>query len=100
MPKLNTLSDLLVDQLRDLYSAETQLLQALPDLAAAAGDQDLRDGFEEHLQQTREHVERLKRVLKSLGADPAGGAGDEDMGTGELHGCSCARDRAGQAAVS
>lgn len=70
--KLQDLQDLYVEQLRDLYSAETQLLGALPKMAAAATDAALRQGFEDHLTQTQEHVGRLEGLLGELGQEPGG----------------------------
>jgi ferritin-like metal-binding protein YciE len=55
----NSLRGLYVDELRDLYSAEKQLTKALPKMAKAAISEQLRNGFTEHLEQTRGHVERL-----------------------------------------
>jgi len=60
--EIQTLNDLLVEQLQDLYNAETQLLVALPKLASASSHEELRDAFEKHLQETREHVSRLDRI--------------------------------------
>ena len=65
--KLKTLEDLLHHELKDLYSAETQLLKALPKMAEAAENDDLRAAFEEHLQQTQGHVERLEEAGEILG---------------------------------
>ncbi|MGB2628258.1 MAG: ferritin-like domain-containing protein [Candidatus Acidiferrum sp.] len=65
--KDNNLRGLFVDELRDLYDAENRLVKALPKMAKAASSEKLRTGFEEHLEQTKEHVERLKQVLSSLG---------------------------------
>jgi ferritin-like metal-binding protein YciE len=65
--KNNTLRRLFIDELRDLYDAENRLVKALPKLAKAAESDELRSGFEEHLEQTKGHVERLKKVLTSLG---------------------------------
>ena len=70
--KMKSLQDLLVDQLKDLYSAENQLVKALPKMAKAASNPDLRAGFEEHLEQTRGHVERLEQVCDDLGVTPKG----------------------------
>jgi ferritin-like metal-binding protein YciE len=69
---LASLHDLLVDELRDLHSAETQLLGALPKLAKAATNRDLKRGFTHHLSQTRGHVRRLARALKILGSSVNG----------------------------
>jgi ferritin-like metal-binding protein YciE len=72
MPKLTSLSDLLVHELKDLYHAEKQLVKALPRMARAAHDAELRMGFAEHLQQTKHHVERIEQAMKKLGATPRG----------------------------
>jgi ferritin-like metal-binding protein YciE len=69
---MESLHDLFVDQLQDLYSAETQLVDALPKLAGAASHEELRDAFEQHLAETREHVKRLERILKDIGEEPGG----------------------------
>src|SRR6187549_190946 len=65
--KLNTLEDLLHHELKDLYSAENQLVKALPKMAKAATNSDLKAGFEEHLEQTKGHVERLDKIAEELG---------------------------------
>jgi len=70
--KLESLHDLFVNELRDLYSAENQLVKALPKMAKAAGSAELRSGFEEHLEQTRHHVERLEQIFEQLEAKPKG----------------------------
>ena len=64
--KGNTLRALLVDELRDLYDAESRLVKALPKMAKATNSDELRSGIEEHLEQTKEHVERLKQAITSL----------------------------------
>lgn len=64
---LKSLEDLLVHELRDLYSAEKQLVRALPKMAKAANSEKLREGFEEHLSETEGHVERLEKILEQLG---------------------------------
>jgi len=69
---LASLHDLLVDELRDLHSAETQLVAALPKMAKAATNRDLKKGFTRHLQQTRGHVRRLARAMKILKDSPKG----------------------------
>ena len=61
---LNTLNDLFEEQIKDLFSAENQLLKALPKMAKASTDGMLRQAFETHLEQTREHAERLKDVAE------------------------------------
>jgi ferritin-like metal-binding protein YciE len=68
----NRLKHLYIEELKDLYSAENQLLKALPKMAKASTSEDLRAGFEEHLSQTKEHVARLEQILKALGENPAG----------------------------
>ena len=70
--KLESLKDLYLEQLRDLYSAETQLVDALPKMAEAASSADLQQGFKHHLQQTREHVTRLERIFKKHDEKPTG----------------------------
>ncbi len=68
----NTLRDLYIDQLKDLYDAENRLTKALPKLAKNADSEELRDAIEEHLEQTRSHVDRLKQIFTSLGEKPSG----------------------------
>ena len=65
--KLETLQDAFVHELKDLLSAERQLTKALPKMAKAATNEDLAAGFEEHLKQTEEHVNRLEKLLGNLG---------------------------------
>lgn len=62
--KENLLKKLYVDELKDLYSAETQMVKALPKMAKAATSPDLRAGFEGHLKQTQEHVARLEQMRR------------------------------------
>src|SRR5215469_18631727 len=62
----NSLLGLYVDELRDIYNAEKQLTKALPKMAKAATTEDLRNGFTEHLEQTRGHVERLEQIFEAL----------------------------------
>jgi ferritin-like metal-binding protein YciE len=71
MPK-GTLRDLYIDELRDLYSAETQLTKALPKMAKASSNSQLRQAFEEHLRQTSEHVSRLEQIFDMLEEKAAG----------------------------
>jgi ferritin-like metal-binding protein YciE len=66
--KLKNLQELYVDQLKDLYSAEKQLVQALPKMAKAASTPELQQGFQTHLEQTRGHVDRLEQIFARLGA--------------------------------
>ena len=70
--KENLLRKLYVDELKDLYSAEHQLIKALPKMAKAATSPDLKAAFEAHLKQTREHVSRLERIFEALGHSPKG----------------------------
>lgn len=70
--QLSTLEDLLVDELKDLYSAENQLLKAIPKMAKAATSKALKAGFEKHLKQTEGHVERLEQVCEDLDVSPKG----------------------------
>jgi ferritin-like metal-binding protein YciE len=70
--ELNTLKDLYIHELKDLYSAEKQLVKAIPKMAKAASDKELAAGFREHLEQTREQAQRLERILRSLGQSTRG----------------------------
>jgi ferritin-like metal-binding protein YciE len=69
---LNSLQDLYLVELKDLYDAENRIVKALPKMAEAAKSPELRNGFEEHLQQTRNHVARLERIFGSLNESPKG----------------------------
>jgi ferritin-like metal-binding protein YciE len=68
--ELESLKELYIDELRDLYSAENQLVKALPKMAKAATAKSLKSGFLKHLQQTKGHVERLEKIFKELGESP------------------------------
>ncbi|MDZ4689401.1 MAG: ferritin-like domain-containing protein [Planctomycetaceae bacterium] len=68
--KLNTLQDLLVEELKDLYSAESQLIKALPKMAKAASSESLREAFEHHLQETEHQLERLDQIFERLEIKP------------------------------
>ena len=70
--KMQTLDDLYVDMLKDLYSAEKQLVKALPKMAKNAQSADLQKAFQEHLKQTEGHVERIERIFSDLGSSPRG----------------------------
>src|SRR6185503_5824691 len=70
--KLTTLEDLFHHELKDLYSAENQLVKALPKMAKAATSEELREGFEEHLEQTKGQVQRLETIFQSLNESPKG----------------------------
>ncbi len=69
---ITNLEELYRDQLRDLYSAETQLITALPEMAVAASNSDLREGFVKHLEETREQRVRLEKICARRGIDPEG----------------------------
>jgi ferritin-like metal-binding protein YciE len=66
MAGMDTLKELLQDELKDIYDAEKQLTKALPKLAKKATAEELKDAFEEHLRQTEEHVERLEQAFEHL----------------------------------
>ncbi len=70
--KIQSLEDLFVDELKDLYNAENQLVKALPKMAKAASAEELRSAFEEHLEQTKGHVNRLEQIFKELDMAPKG----------------------------
>lgn len=69
---VENLQDLYLEQLRDVYNAETQLIDALPEMAEMASTEKLVQGFQDHLEETREHKERLENIFDSLGEDPTG----------------------------
>lgn len=66
------LLDVLIDELRDMYSAENQLVKALPKLAKGAKDPQLKEGFKKHLEETKGQVVRLRQVFEHLGKNPTG----------------------------
>ena len=70
--KLDSLKELYVEELKDLYSAENQLLKALPKMAKAATSPALKKGFEKHLEETKGQVERLEQIFKALDESPKG----------------------------
>jgi len=70
--KLDSLKTLYINELRDLYNAEHQLVKALPKMAKAASSEELKDAFEKHLKQTKCHVERLEEVFEELDEKPKG----------------------------
>lgn len=70
--KMATLEDLYTDMLKDLYSAEKQLVKALPKMAKNAQSSDLQKAFQEHLRQTEGHVERIDQIFTELGGSPRG----------------------------
>src|SRR6185437_3689446 len=69
---IETMDDLFVHELRDLYSAEKQLTKALPKMAKAASDQALQKAFRSHLAETEEHVRRLEKVFEDLDVSSKG----------------------------
>ena len=70
--KLNSLRDLLIEELRDLYSAEKQLVSALPKMAEAASSTELKSAFEHHLEETLGHVSRLESIFKNINEESSG----------------------------
>ena len=69
---MRDLQELYEEQLRDVYDAEQQLVKALPKMAQAATSRQLKSAFEQHLDQTRQHVQRLERIFNTLNARPQG----------------------------
>lgn len=69
---MKTLEELFEHQLKDLYSAEMQLAEALPNMAKKANDSDLQQAFEDHLEETREHKSRLETICRELNITPDG----------------------------
>jgi ferritin-like metal-binding protein YciE len=72
MAKLSSPRDLLIEEIKDLYSAENQLIKALPKMAKAATSDELKAAFETHLQQTLIHAKRLEEISDELGESPRG----------------------------
>jgi ferritin-like metal-binding protein YciE len=70
--KIETLRKMFIDELKDLYSAENQLVKALPKMAKAASSKELRTAFEGHLEETKGHAERLEEVCTELDVSPKG----------------------------
>lgn len=70
--KLKSLQDLYVHELKDLFSAEQQILKALPKMAKAATSTEVRSAFEQHLETTRRQVERLERIFERMDISPKG----------------------------
>jgi ferritin-like metal-binding protein YciE len=69
---METLEKLYINELRDLYSAENQLLKALPKMAKGASSDELKEAFENHLAETETHVERLEQIFKDMEENPKG----------------------------
>src|SRR6185295_4357552 len=70
--KLDSLQTLWIEELRDLYNAENQLLKALPKMAEGASSPELKQMFEDHLEETKGHVERLEEIFEKLDEKPTG----------------------------
>jgi len=70
--KVETLRELLIDELRDLYSVETQITKALPKLVKASSAPELQQAFELHLEETKNHVTRLEQIFDRLNESPKG----------------------------
>jgi ferritin-like metal-binding protein YciE len=70
--ELETLKDLYTHELKDLYSAENQIIKALPKMAEAATNEEFSAGFEQHLEQTKKHAQRLEQILESHGETTRG----------------------------
>ncbi len=99
--ELKSLDDVLEAELKDLYSAEKQLVEALPDIAKAATSKDLKEAVNEHLDETRGHVKRLEEVFDAIGIEPESehcdgmeGLISEGSEVAEMKGDSDARDAA------
>jgi ferritin-like metal-binding protein YciE len=69
---MESLQELYITELKDLYSAEKQILKALPKMAKAANSDELCQGFEAHLEETEKQVERLEQIFEELGVSPRG----------------------------
>ncbi len=69
---LTSLKSLYIEELKDIYSAETQLVEALPQMAQAATHDKLKDAFKSHLEETRGHVDRLERIFTNMNENPQG----------------------------
>jgi len=70
--EMTTLQDLYVHELKDIMSAEKQIIKALPKLAKAANNPNLKQGFEKHLEETKTHITRLEKIFKRLGESSTG----------------------------
>lgn len=70
--KLDSFETLYIEELRDLYNAENQLVKALPKMAKAASSPELQQAFEDHLEQSKEHIERLDEIFEKLDKKPTG----------------------------
>ena len=72
MSGVNTIDQLFVEELKDIYSAETQITKALPKMAKASTSEELKTAFEEHLEETEGQIERLDQIFETLGVSPKG----------------------------
>ena len=72
MTMVSTLEDLYVEELRELYDCEQQILEALPKMMTAASNQELKEGFRTHIKQTQDQVRRLEEIFDDLGESPNG----------------------------
>jgi len=72
MSSVDTIEKLFIEELKDIYSAETQITKALPKMAKAAKSEELKTAFTHHLRETEGHVQRLEQVFETLGASPKG----------------------------
>lgn len=70
MAKLENLSDLMLEELKDVYDAEHQIIEALPQMAQAASSRELKAAFQEHLNESQEHIRRLEQVFGLLNQNP------------------------------
>jgi ferritin-like metal-binding protein YciE len=68
------MEDLYLHELKDLYDAESQLIEAMPQMASKASNKTLKQSFEQHLKQTKEQRKHLEKIFKDLGEDPSGGS--------------------------
>jgi ferritin-like metal-binding protein YciE len=99
--QLESIKDVYTHELQDLHSAETQLIEALPKMARAASNDELRQAFEQHLEETRDHVARLDQILAQAGTSAPGeeckgmaGLIAEGKGIIEAHGDPAVKDAA------
>lgn len=95
---MTKLKETFIDELKDLYDAEKQLLKGLPKMAKAADHEELKAAFEEHLTQTQTHVERLEQVFEIFGEEPKGKKCKAMQGLME-EGKELIEDEAGDAAL-
>jgi ferritin-like metal-binding protein YciE len=70
--EMESLKDLFLEELQDLYSAENQLLKALPKMAKSASSPELKKSFEKHLEETKVHAERIEQICEEMGEKPKG----------------------------